>query len=319
MTREHYNKLDTGYGLVAVVIWSSSICLSRSLMEKVGMFTAVGAIDLPAGIISFLFYWIVRRLNPDRPAIKFCPRHLAVCGIPFVLYMLCLYLAVGLAKNRQQVIEVGLLNYLWPTFTLIFSIPLLKKRANFWLLPGTAVALSGIVLANIVINDLRISIPELWRNLCDNAVPYLLALAAAVLWGLYSNLSSRFSKESNVYNIPSFLLATGIVLQIIRCFFPEQSAWNNTALVELAVAVLFPTITAYIMWDFAMRRGNLLLVASFAYFTPLLSTILSGLYLGVSLTVGVWFACALVIVGACISKSSLKEKLTPVPSPINEN
>jgi len=301
--------MDTGCGFAAVIIWSSAICLTRSLMEKIGMFTTIGTVYLLGGIILILFYWIARRLNPGRIAIRFCPRHMIVCGIPFVLYMLCLYLAVGLAKNRQQVIEVGLLNYLWPTFTLIFSIPLLKKRANFWLLPGTVVALSGILLANIVMSGLRISIFELWINFSNNALPYLLGLAAAVLWGLYSNLARRFSKESNVYSVPFFLLATGILLQIIRCFFQEQSAWTGAAFVELAVMVLFPTISAYVMWDSAMRRGNMLLVVSFAYFTPLLSTILSGLYLGINLTVGIWIACALVIAGAWLSKTSMRDSI----------
>lgn len=307
MTEAHYNKLDTGFGFAAVLIWAGSICLSRSLMEKVGMFTAAGAIYMLGGMASILFYWIVRRLNPDRVAIRFCRRHLIVCGIPFVLYILCLYLAVGLARNHQQVIEVGLLNYLWPTFTLILSVPLLKKHANFWLLPGTAVALSGILLGSIAMNGLRISIPELWQNFSDNAAPYLLGLAAAILWGLYSNLACRFSRESNVYSIPLFLLATGILLQLIRCFFPELSVWTAGAFVELAIMVIFSSVAAYVMWDAAMRRGNLLLVVSFAYFTPLLSTILSGLYLGVNLTAGIWWACVLVIIGAMVSKNSLKE------------
>jgi len=308
MITERCNQLNTCYGIVAILLWSSVFCLSRSLMEKIGMFTAAGAIYLLGGIISLLFYRIVRQRNPNCGKIRFSFRHLVFCGLPFVLYMLCLYLAIGLAKSRQQVIEVGLLNYLWPTFTLIFSVPLLKNRVNFWLLPGTVVALSGIVLANIVINGLRLSISDLWVNCSNNAVPYLLGGTAAILWGLYSNLARRYAAEGNVYSVPIFLLATGVLLEIIKCFFPEQSTWSRGALAELGVIVIFPTIAAYVMWDSAMRRGNLLLVASLAYFAPLLSTMVSGLYLGVRLTGGIWIACCLVMVGALISKMSLKEK-----------
>lgn len=316
---EQYSKLATCYGFIAVIIWSNSICLSRSLIEKVGMLTASESIYLLGGMISIFLNWIVRRLNSDGLPIRSCPWHLIVCGIPFVLYNLCLYLAIGLAKNRQQVIEVGLLNYLWPTFTLIFSVLLLKKRTSFLSLPGTTMALSGVLLANIVMNGLRISITELLQNCSDNAVPYLLGLAAAILWGLYSNLTCRFSKESNIYRVPFFLLTTGILLQIVKCVFSEQPTWTNTALVELSFIVFLPTITAYVMWNFAMRCGNMLLVVSFAYFTPLLSTILFGLYLGANLTVGIWGACTLVIAGAWISKSSMKEKMVTVSSNLQIN
>lgn len=309
MMEQHNNKLSTCYGFTAVIIWAGAICLSRSLMEKVGMFTAAGAVFTIGGMISIIFYLAVRHMDSNRSPVKISPRNLFACGIPFVLYILCLYTAVGLAKNRQQVIEVGLLNYLWPAFALIFSVPLLGKRTSFWLLPGTVVALSGILLANIILSGLHISISEIWRNFSNNALPYVLALAASVLWGLYSNLARRFSKGSNVFSVPFYLLTTGILLEIIRFFSQEHSAsWTATAFVELTVIVLFPTITAYVMWDSAMRRGNLLLVASFAYFTPLLSTIMSGLYLGVPLTSGIWVACALVIAGAWISKNAIQDK-----------
>lgn len=303
---EQYRKLNTFYGLLSVIIWASTICLSRSLMEKVGMFTAAGTIYLLSGIISLLYYWIVRRCSSNTLAIKFSPLYLVVCGTPFILYILCLLFAIGMAKNSRQVIEVGLLNYLWPMFTLILSVPLQKKRATWWIIPGTIVALSGVMLANIIINNLQINFLDFWVNFKGSMLPYLLGFSAAILWGLYSNLACRLSTTSNVYNIPLFLLSTGILLLIIRCFLTEQSTWNGVALVELITIVIFPTIAAYVMWDSAMRRGNMILIVSLAYFSPLISTVLTGLYLGVDLTIGLWIACSLVIIGAWISKNSIK-------------
>jgi drug/metabolite transporter (DMT)-like permease len=51
---------------------------------------------------------------------------------------------VGLAKSREQVLEIALVNYLWPALTILLSLPLLKQRARLWLLPGTELALTGI-------------------------------------------------------------------------------------------------------------------------------------------------------------------------------
>jgi drug/metabolite transporter (DMT)-like permease len=49
-------------------------------------------------------------------------------------------------------------------------------------------------------------------------------------------------------------------------------------------------------------------VTSFAYLSPIFSTILTGFYLGVSLVTGVWIACALVIAGAVICNLSMKKQ-----------
>ena len=74
------------------------------------------------------------------------PRVIFGCGSLFVLYMLALYLALGLAAGRRQVLEIGLMNYLWPAFTLLLAPVVLKKKAGLILIPGTLLALAGVFL-----------------------------------------------------------------------------------------------------------------------------------------------------------------------------
>ena len=81
--------------------------------------------------------------------------------------------------------------------------------------------------------------------------------------------------------MPLFLLATGLVLAGLRLVFPERTQWNSQSMVELAYMAVFPTILAYVFWDTAMRRGNMILVTSLSYLTPLLSIIIGSMYLGV--------------------------------------
>jgi len=57
-----------------------------------------------------------------------------------------------------------------------------------------------------------------------------------------------------------------------------------------------------------MRKGKIILVASFSYFTPLLSIIISSLYLQVVIKPSLWIACGLVILGAVICKFSIIDK-----------
>jgi drug/metabolite transporter (DMT)-like permease len=63
---------------------------------------------------------------------------------------------------------------------------------------------------------------------------------------------------------------------------------------------LFPVLLAYGMWERAMRRGTVTLVAAVSNLAPLLSTFISSAYLGVAPGWNLWAACALVIAGAAL-------------------
>ena len=299
--------MNTAGGFLAVIFWSMSIPLSRSLTEKLGMFNTAGLACLFGGIVAILYYMVAYRAQ-FRTLIKFSPRYLLLCGTPFVLYMIFLYAAVGMASNRQEVVEVGLINYLWPTFILVFSIPILKNKASPWLIPGIIVSFSGIVLVDVSMDEEVFSIQNSLMNLKYNFLPYLFALGNAVLWSIYSNLANKMAELSNKLTVPLLLIVSGIMLEILAAVFQEKAVWDGTALVELLILALFPCVVAYILWDAAMRKGNMILVTSFAYFTPLFSTIMTGLYLGVKLVTGVWIACALVIAGAVICNFSMRKQ-----------
>jgi drug/metabolite transporter (DMT)-like permease len=61
----------------------------------------------------------------------------------------------------------------------------------------------------------------------------------------------------------------------------------------------------YAMWDNAMRRGNVTITTSVSYLTPLLSTIMSCLYLAVLPGAQLWVGCGLLIVGSFLSWRSI--------------
>ncbi len=299
--------MSTAGGFLAIIFWSMSIPLSRSLTEKLGMFNTAGLACLFGGMLAVLYYAVTYR-SRFRTLAKFSSRYLLFCGAPFVFYTICLYAAIGLATSRQQIVEVGLINYLWPTFILIFSIPILKNRASPWLILGIMISLSGIVLVNASMNKEVFSIQNTLMNIKSNYPAYLFALGAAVLWSLYSNLASSMKRLSNKLTVPLLLIVSGLMLEILALIFQEKSAWDGKTVIEISILSLFPCVISYILWDTAMRKGNIILVTSFAYLSPIFSTILTGLYLGVTLVMGVWIACALVIAGAVICNLSMKKQ-----------
>jgi len=292
--------MATTMGVVAIVLWSCTVAVARELSETVGTTTASAIMLLGGGLVGCGHAALRHRLG----AILALPsRYLLGCGGLFVTYMVCLYLAIGLASSRQQAIEVGIINYLWPGLTLLFAVPLLGTRVRWTFAPGVVLAFGGAALAPLRPGEY--SLGALGQSLLANPLPYVLALTAAVSWALYSVLSRRLAAEQPTGAVPIFAVAAGLVLAGLRLVLHEQSHFGVRAAVELGFMALFPVLLAYGLWDRAMRRGNVTLVAALSYFAPLLSTVVSLLYLEVKPSPTLWPACALVIAGALVCERSV--------------
>jgi len=295
--------VPTLLGVVAIIIWSTTVAFSRRLTESLGIFTASGGVYLIGGSLS-LAVVAARRQGLSR--MFALPRlYLLVCGSLFVLYTAMLYLAIGLAADRTQTITVGIINYLWPSFVILLSVPILGRRARWTLWPGVAAALAGVVLAELPAGNPS---PASWlAQLQANPLPCLFAFVGAVTWGVYSNLSHRFSRPGQANPVPLFLAAAGVVLLAIRLFVHERSQWTPLAAIDLLYMGVFPAMLGYLFYDIAIRRGRIVLVASLAYFIPLLSTLVSCLVLGEQMRPTFWLACGLLIAGAAVCNWSVRD------------
>ena len=296
--------LNTIFGILAILFWGTTIAFSRSLTEQLGPLTAASWIYLLSGIWGCVY--LISKPGGIKKTFQLPILYLIGCGALFVIYTVSLYLAVGLAFSREQVIEVSIINYLWPGLTLVFSLPILHKKGRITLIPGVVLAFSGFYLATVESGMFSWNVFK--GNFQVNYLPYLLAFMAAISWGLYSNLTRRWAGHTEGGAVPLFLLVTGLILTTIRFMFPEESSWTARVVVELLYMSVFPTFLAYLFWDRAMRKGKIILVASLSYFTPLLSIIIISLYLQVAVKTNLWMACALVIVGAVICKFSIIDK-----------
>lgn len=297
----------TRLGLVAILFWSTTIAFSRSLAEQLGTLTSAAAIHLVGGFIGCIF--LLCKKDAVQRVFQLPRNYLVVCGALFGIYGVSLYLAIGLSASRQQVIEVGIINYLWPGLTIVFSLPVLKQRAKFLLLPGILVSFVGAVLVmapqggSLFEGGFGIGSVSKW--------PYLFAMIAAVSWGLYSNFARRFASGVDTNGaVPVFLLMTGIALSLLRLGVHEETQMTLKAFSELAYLGFVPTFLAYVFWDISVRCGDLNLVAALSYLIPLLSTLASCLYLGILPGFNIFLGCFLVICGALMSRKSIVNRHT---------
>jgi drug/metabolite transporter (DMT)-like permease len=289
-------------GLVAILLWSTSVALSRELTEALGTLTAATAVYLVAGLLSCVYAW----RSPGGWAVAQLPRsYLFGCGALFVLYITMLYLAIGAAQDRAQVITVGLINYLWPALSLVFSIPMLHKRAKPSLIIGLVMALAGIWLA--AQSGQAFSLQDVAGN-SGGLVPYGCALVAAICWGIYSNLTRRWGGQTDIGGVPLFLLASGIALLLLRLPIQETGVWSLHALSLLLFMALGPAMLAYLLWDASMRKGDMILVASLSNATPLLSSLISMVVLRVTPGLFFWLAVLMVMLGAVICRSAIVDR-----------
>ena len=102
-------------GLVAVLLWSAIVGLIRGVSEHLGPTGGAAMMYSLASVFLLLSFGRVRLGEFPR-------RYLAWGSLLFVAYELCLALSIGYAGSARQAIEVGMVNYLWPTFTIVAAI-----------------------------------------------------------------------------------------------------------------------------------------------------------------------------------------------------
>lgn len=288
-------------GVLAIVLWSTTIALARSLSEQLGAVMAGASVYLTGGLL--LAPVVLLKPEARQQLRTTSRRYLLGCGALFVVYSGALFLALGLAANHHQVLEVGLVNYLWPILTLLLSLPILAKRADIWLVPGTVFALLGVFL--VLTHGDAVSWSAFSANIRSNPVVYGLGLVAAVSWAFYSTLARRWSgPDGGSGGVPLFLLVTGVVLLVLCIVFPRPSSWSfRTGVEVLAMSVM--TFLAYVFWDVGVRKGDVVLVAACSYLTPFFSTAVSCIYLDVTPGLRLWLGCLLLVAGSFLSWRSI--------------
>ncbi|KFX07319.1 aromatic amino acid exporter [Pectobacterium betavasculorum] len=276
-------------GLLAIILWSTSVGLIRSLTEALGAVGGAAMIYSTSTLCLLVLYGL--------PRIKTLPRiYLFAGGALFVCYEIFLSLSIGLADSRMQAMEIGMINYLWPSLTILFSLFINQQKSRFLLWPGLALALGGIVWIMKGESDWT---PELlWNNILTNPLAYGLAFSAALTWALYCNITKRYGQGKS--GVSLFFFFTSLVLWVQYSFSAEGPILLT---LPSSLELLFmgaSTALAYSAWNAGIQYGNLTLLATASYFTPVLSTLLAALWLNITPAISFWQGVAMVTAGSLL-------------------
>lgn len=279
-------------GLIAIVLWSAIVGLIRSVSDHLG---PTGGAAMLYSVASCFLLLTVGGARP-RDLRAFPRRYLLWGSVLFVAYELCLALSIGYAHTAQQAIEVGMVNYLWPSFTIVAAIVFNRQRANWLIVPGFGLSIIGIgwVLGGAQGFDLR----GMAANVQDNPLSYGLALAGALIWAGYCTVTARIAQGKN--GVTLFFILVALTLWV------KYGLEGGGPMDFTAAAIVYLVLAAgamgfgYAAWNVGILHGNVTILAGASYFIPVLSSALSVWLLGTSLPWAFWQGAAMVCAGAIL-------------------
>lgn len=264
-------------GCLAILMWSTIVAFIRNVAEQLGPVGGAAMIYTVSTVLLAIF------IGLPRPG-RFSPKYLLVGGALFVSYEMCLALALGMANDRHQTVEMGVINYLWPCLTVLLAVMVSKKRVSLLLYPALALAFLGV--AWTVSGDEGLSLNQIAANVATNPVSYTLAFVGAFIWAVYCNVTKRLANGENA--ITWFFMATALALWA-KYFMSDEPAmvWSMGAVTDLLFAAVAMG-AGYALWNIGIIGGNMVLLATLSYFTPIFSTFFAAVLLDIELTTAFW-------------------------------
>ena len=309
-TRVTSYSLATIAGILAVIIWSTTIAFSKSVMETEGNYTAMFLIYFFSGILMFgvLLVWLKKEFFTKWKKLSF--KYYSRIGIFLLLNNTLLFIAIGFTSNQNELLIVTIINYLWPIITYIIKVPMfhIKPKMGLFIL-SILLAVSGVIIAF----SQTYSISEFFQVIKTanyNIWAYLLTFLTAVSWALYSNLTKKYHTDDDIAALPIIFIVSGLLFLLFQIFHGQfvlsslSSLYKNY---ELIYMIIGPTAVGYLFWYIAMKKGNKNLVVSISFLIPLLSILVLSLKFSKEVGMVFWVAAIFLIAGAYLSYKAIPE------------
>ncbi|HEX2972638.1 MAG TPA: EamA family transporter [Tepidisphaeraceae bacterium] len=198
---------------------------------------------------------------------------------------------------------VMLLNYLWPIWIVLLGMLLLPGR------PRVAPVLAGALLGFLGVAVAQGSVGLAHRPV--SFLPHAMALTASFLWALYSVLLRRWNIPaeqggSTFHFTVCALLAGGVAL--------KQGAWQSMATLNawsiwwILFGGIGPVGLAYYAWEIGIKRGSVHFIALLAYFIPIGSALLIGLFFHAAMSPRLILGAAMIVIGAWLGHQATRNR-----------
>jgi drug/metabolite transporter (DMT)-like permease len=290
------NKHTTGHliALLTIIIWGTTFISTKILLQD---FT-------PVEILFFRFimgFAALLIVYPYRMKVVNRKQELlfAAAGLSGVtLY----YLFENIALTFTMASNVGVICSLAPFFTAIIAYLFLKEeplRLNFFL--GFVVALAGLFLISYSGTS----------NFQLNPLGDLLAVAATIVWAVYSVLSRKISSFGyNTLQATRKIFFYGILFMIPALFLFDfklglERFANPVNLFNLVFLGLAASALCFVTWNFAVKVLGPVQTSVYIYLIPVITVITSVIVLHEKITLLAGIGTVLTIAGLFLSEGGI--------------
>jgi drug/metabolite transporter (DMT)-like permease len=263
-------------GIVTILCWGS-LATFGNLLIHLPPFYVLGVTFLIGSIPAF---FKVREMFPQWKILLWGV--LGYFGYHFFLFY---------AFRYAPAIEANLINYLWPVIMVILTpVAFPENKLRFSHIAGATLSVVGSVF--LVVGkggELRM----------ENIFGYLLALAAAVSWPVYS-IGKKKLPQTSVWAIGSFCFISGLLCLLTHFLIEPRVVLQGRDAWKLLFMGLGPFGVAFYSWDVALRLGDSRVMGALAYLTPVLSTLSLIVFAGQEMERTTFIAMVLIIGGASV-------------------
>jgi drug/metabolite transporter (DMT)-like permease len=288
----------TLFGLFPVIVWGIAVPVFRLVQQEIGLF-ATSALFLGTAILSILNQYARLKKFPTRKML----RNPILYGrwLFFVMHEGLFFIGVSMVQ-KEHVPFVILINYLWPTAVILCSVLIAGVKVTRWwaFITGSLVVIASLALEIVGPQGLS---AELFANRTE-CIGYAIIFIGAIAWGLYSALSRRGGDAAGGSTVtPLFQLTVAVILVV--AFLPTMDA-TLQHLTPVNVALMFcysfTQFVAYLLWDYVVRHGSIVILSLMSDFIPWLSLLTTNVILGVDIGQKTVLSAVSLVAGAMITR-----------------
>jgi drug/metabolite transporter (DMT)-like permease len=281
------------YLFLTIIIWSANPAIAKLALIELDNYQILFYMCVFAIISLFLVNLFQGKLNLLLKYSRQDYAKLFLMGfLGIFLYHLFLLGGFALAPAGQ----VNVMNYLWPIFVIIFSMPLLKEKLNTMTVISISISFVGALIAFTGGNLSGFS----------NAYSpgYFLAASGALCYGLFTVLSQKFGYDKFSSMLVCFISAA--ILIIPTTLFFSHFVIPQSLMTVVAVILLGGVVNsiAVVFWFKALESGDTHKMANLVYIVPFLAMIWTYLLNSEPFSIYSIIGLALIVTGILIQLRS---------------
>jgi drug/metabolite transporter (DMT)-like permease len=248
------------YLTLTIVLWSLTPAVAKLALNELDNFQLLFYTSI-IGVISLSILCLKRFKELKRLKSSDLMKMFGMGALGIFLYHVLLFRSYAMAPAGQA----NVVNYLWPVFVIIFSIPILKEKFNYKTILAALISFTG---ALIVFTGGRIT-----DFSGEFTVGYLLAAAAAVCYGLFSVLGKRLHYEKYTSMLFYYIFATLLIIPATLLFSDLKVPHSPVTIISVLLLGGVITSISFVFWFKALESGHTHKTANAIYAVPFLALV----------------------------------------------